>query len=332
MFRSANLLVLPAFVALIGGLVFLSAQGQEAEPLDRAAWGEDHVGKALPDYITGDECLFCHRFDIGETWGEEPHAMTVRVAAVSTDSINELSKVPALKALAEETAYVMGRDKSHRFLRRGQGYGKVGIASVGLTPAAGDRPASLVHAEDASWDEEKFAQSCAGCHMTAVITERLAFQAASIDCYSCHGSVTLDHTTDTEVMLLSRKRKDPANVVASICAQCHLRGGKSGSTGLPYPNQFVPGDNLFKDFVVDLSDQHIATLNPGDRHIFENVRDIVVRGETRVTCLDCHEVHRHSSEIHGILRNRESCQTCHFATGPKSAVIEYEMHSEVCEY
>jgi len=68
------------------------------------------------------------------------------------------------------------------------------------------------------------------------------FSAFGHDCYVCHGAVDLNHTGDTRLMLLSKKRRDGPEVVASICAQCHLRGGKSKSTGLPYPNQFVAGD------------------------------------------------------------------------------------------
>ena len=39
------------------------------EQLDPAAWGSDHVGKPVPEYVTGDECLFCHRDDVGPTLG-----------------------------------------------------------------------------------------------------------------------------------------------------------------------------------------------------------------------------------------------------------------------
>ena len=28
--------------------------------LDPAGWGKDHVGSPVPEYVTGDECLFCH--------------------------------------------------------------------------------------------------------------------------------------------------------------------------------------------------------------------------------------------------------------------------------
>src|SRR2546425_7148381 len=45
--------------------------GPASEPprkLDPAAWGSDPVDKAVPESITGDECLFCHRVQIGPAW------------------------------------------------------------------------------------------------------------------------------------------------------------------------------------------------------------------------------------------------------------------------
>src|SRR5438128_2565485 len=80
-------------------------------------------------------------------------------------------------------------------------------------------------------EEEKFADACAGCHTTAVEAKTRAFSALSLDCYVCHGDVPLQHSKDTALVHLSKKRQDPARVVTSICAQCHVRTGKSRSTG-----------------------------------------------------------------------------------------------------
>ena len=52
--------------------------------------------------------------------------------------------------------------------------------------------------------------------------------------------------------LLSRARESNAAEITSICGSCHLRGGRSRTTGLPYPAGFVAGADLFKDFEVDL--------------------------------------------------------------------------------
>ena len=38
---------------------------------------------------------------------------------------------------------------------------------------------------------------------------------------------------------------------------------ESKSSGLVHPNNFVVGDDLFKDYQVDFS--NLAALNPGDR-------------------------------------------------------------------
>ncbi|MBI3735318.1 hypothetical protein HY256_02255, partial [Candidatus Sumerlaeota bacterium] len=166
----------------------------------------------------------------------------------------------------------------------------------------------------------------------AVETESRGFAAFSLDCYACHGSITLNHTNDTSLMLLSKKREDPARVIASACGQCHLRGGKSKSTGLPYPNQFIAGDNLFKDYEADFSDVHIAQLNPADRHIYRNIRDIVLKGEEGLTCLNCHQVHENSSVKHKGVKKSEICLDCHLPEGPKKKLVEYEVHSEACGY
>src|SRR5205807_2128167 len=154
--------------------------------------------------------------------------------------------------------------------------------------------------------------ACAGCHATAVDVKERSFAARSLDCYVCHGEVVLEHSKNTALVHLSRKRKDDARVVTSICAQCHIRTGKSRSTGLPYANNFVAGDNLFRDFQVDFSDTALAKLNPGDRHVLENIRDVVILGKEEITCLSCHEVHKQSSKKHHIVAGGggDSCLHC----------------------
>jgi len=118
---------------------------------------------------------------------------------------------------------------------------------VAATFGRGKR-ARLEHQENPHWDGDKFAKSCAGCHTTAVNPDTQAFSTVSIDCYSCHGAVGTEHATEPELMPLAKARKDSPAAVTSICASCHVRFGKSRSTGLPYPANYVPGDNLFQDF------------------------------------------------------------------------------------
>ena len=55
-------------------------------------------------------------------------------------------------------------------------------------------------------------------------------------------------------------RRDDVRAITSICAQCHVRFGKSRSTGLPYANNFIAGDNLFQDFAADFAKVDDANL------------------------------------------------------------------------
>jgi hypothetical protein len=65
-----------AGAATLAGLWLVASQVTSADGparIDPAAWGSDHVGKPVPEYVTGDECLFCHREKVGPTWGANRH-------------------------------------------------------------------------------------------------------------------------------------------------------------------------------------------------------------------------------------------------------------------
>lgn len=316
-----------------------AAQPSAEEPRDPAAWGDDHVGKSLPDYMTGEECLFCHRDKIGPTWQENRHYLSFGLHDSTPEAMAALQANQTTKPLAADVQYVMGGEVATRFLKRSEAYGKLDLLSAACitkqVPGDKDKQqqCTLAGADDAHWNPTKFADSCVGCHATAVDAESRAYASVGFDCYVCHGDVDPEHADDTSLVHLSKERDDSAAVVVSICGQCHIRTGTSRSTELPYPNQFVAGDNLFRDFAVDFSDEALAKLNPGDRHVLENVRDVVIQGQTRVTCLSCHNIHEQSSRKHQrISRSRHLCVTCHYPTGPKSKLKAYEVHSETCEY
>jgi predicted CXXCH cytochrome family protein len=101
------------------------------------------------------------------------------------------------------------------------------------------------------------------------------------------------------------------------------------STGLPYPANFVVGDDLFKDYEADYS--KLDQLNPGDRHVVRNVMDVVKNGSD-VTCLSCHRVHDSSTQKHRLVLTSAACLDCHNAEGPKKNVKTYKVHSKLCEY
>jgi predicted CXXCH cytochrome family protein len=310
----------------------ISVSSQQTKPeqaaLDPASWGANHVGKPIPEYVHGDECLFCHRNTIGVTWQKNAHGVTVRQAEDAPELQTLARKLPELSSMVSEIGYFLGSRHRVRFLKK-SGYGKFSILNVqavlglnALDKTIGDSP---------SWDREKFGARCAGCHATAVDASTNAFAAFGIDCYACHGDATLEHTKNTSLMWLSKKRRDDARAITSICAQCHIRFGKSRSTGLPYANNFIGGDNLFQDFAVDFAKVGDETLNPADRHVLRNIRDVAVRGDLSTFCLTCHDVHVSSTARHSQARRSAICADCH-GTKFTPQVKPFEVHSALCEY
>jgi predicted CXXCH cytochrome family protein len=328
--RIVRLVIIAAALAALTGFT-LSVQSQQPKPeqtvVDPAAWGGNHVGKPIPEYVHGDECLFCHRNTIGVTWQKNAHGLAVRQGEDAPELQTLAGKVPELSTVMSEIGYFLGSRHRVRFLKK-SGYGKFSILNLQAVLGAN---VIAKASESPSWDKEKFGVRCAGCHATAVDAKTNSFAAFGIDCYACHGLATLDHSKDTSLMWLSKKRRDDARAITSICAQCHVRFGKSRSTGLPYANNFIAGDNLFQDFAVDFAKVDDETLSPADRHVLRNVRDVAVGGGTSTFCLTCHDVHVSSTSRHSQARRGAICADCH-GTKFTPQVKPYEVHSALCEY
>jgi hypothetical protein len=304
---------------------------QEVSRLDPVRWGSDHAGKPVPAFTSGDECLFCHRMDVGPGWSANRHGQTVRSVDPGTKGLQALAKAPELKALAAEVELLLGGSNRMRFLKRSAEHGKLDLLSVEWTPEKSEAEGKLVSTERPHWDSHTFGSRCAGCHATGVDSKKQTFAAASLDCFVCHGEVSDKHTTQGSLVLLSPKRTDSPAAITSVCAQCHLRTGTSRSSGLPYPNNFVAGDNLFRDFQVDLSDAAIDKLNPADRHVQQNVRDVILLGNERVTCLTCHSAHRQTVKQHHRVAESAICANCHNPSS-KRIRVPFEVHSTTCGY
>src|SRR5215471_8822044 len=303
-----------------------TAQGD----IDPTAWGGNHVGKPIPEYVHGDECLFCHRNDIGTTWQKNAHGVTVRQGEDAPELQAIVRKQPALSSMATQIEYFLGSRHRVRFLKK-DGYGKFALLNTQAVLGPDNQVDKWIEVDKLSWDKERFGNRCAGCHATGVDPTAKTFTAFGLECYACHGDVTLEHTKNTSLMWLSKKRRDDARAITSICAQCHLRLGKSRSTGLPYPNNFIAGDNLFQDYEVDFAKVEDESLNPGDRHILRNVRDVVLRGQLTTTCLTCHKLHANSTAMHLAAAAGPICADCHGAKFT-AAVKPSSVHSSLCEY
>ena len=321
--------VIAAFACTIGGPV-RSAATQEVKKLDPSAWGSDHAGKPVPEYVHGDECLFCHRNDIGPGWQRNAHGIALRQDEDALD-FAALVKAPGAPKAASEAGYFLGSRHRIRLLKKA-GYGKFTLFTAQAVLGQDHKLQKWINAESPEWDNNKFADRCAGCHTTGVDASTKAFSGFGLDRYTCHGVVDLDHTKDTSLIWLSKKRRKDTVAITSICASCHLRDAKSRSTGLPYPNNFVVGDNLFKDLNVDFSKADDETLNAGDRHIYRTVRDIVVNGADVPSCLSCHQVHANTSVKHKLPPRSPICFDCHNAEGPLKNTKPYTVKSVVCEY
>ena len=325
--------IVAVIASLAAAIVIASTSAQDRTP-DPGAWGSDHVNKPLPMYTTGEECLFCHREKVGNTLSTEAHAQTMRVVQAVSPTLRALLASEDAASFAGETTYVLGGSQVRRFLKPNGAYGQFALHAAKWTPGE-EGEAGMLTGADGAWDNDRFAQRCAGCHATAVETEYHAVSAASLDCFVCHGDTPQGHQNKPERALFAAKREREPLVEISICAQCHLRGGSSRSSGLPYPNQFVPGDNLFRDFEVDLSSETIAAMNAGDRHIFENVRAVLFGGVLDLTCTSCHDIHDQSSRKHRILKRLQRdayCRICHDNLEDYSSLVGYDVHSDLCEY
>lgn len=241
----------------IAALLLTSLGAAAAERGSAAA-----LAQSIAAYPTGDSCLFCHRDDIGPTWLDNAHAWTVRPAG----------EPPQAGPLPPDATHVIGNE--HFRALKQNGYGRFALLTVGRT----------------SWQSDVFEKQCAGCHTTAVNPMTGEFSSIGLDCYACHGNVPEDHATRKGAALLSRSRPDPDREVISICGSCHLRGGHSKTSGRPYPYAYVAGDDLFRDFEVDLRLDRKAPLDSSDSHVYLKTRAVLEGGSDK-SCADCHRIH-----------------------------------------
>lgn len=326
-----RLLILPALA-----LILRQAVAEDLVRAEASTAGSSHVGKPLPDYLTGDECLFCHRNPVGSTWNINEHQKTLRPTAAVPEIEAMLRSHPNLQAFADQIRFVLGNERQIRLLKKSEKYGQLDILSAVLQPNQ-DGGAELVNQAPFHWDKETFGQRCAGCHATAVDSRTQAFSATGIDCYACHGVVDLKHAKDTSLVFLSKKRKDPPSVIASTCGQCHIRTGKSKASGLPYANNHVVGDKLFADFDVDLSLEALAAAPPRERHILANIRDSLhsqkqPAANQSASCLSCHNVHRASVRKHRKIAPSDYCHICHQPPNMELTYNRKEKHHALCGY
>src|SRR6516225_7576384 len=112
------------FLSFLSVLSVPSVVGFFLDQKDPAAWGSDHVRKPVPEYVTGDECLFCHRNDIGPAWAKNAHQLTIREPEANSSALAALKKSPDTAALADNVKLFLGGNKVVRFVKKSKDYGK----------------------------------------------------------------------------------------------------------------------------------------------------------------------------------------------------------------
>src|SRR5262249_16085542 len=120
------------------------SSAEPAKKRDPAAWGSDHVGKPLPEFVTGDECLFCHRNDIGPFWPKNRHQLTLREASADAPALVALKKETGLKERAAEVKYLLGGNRRQRFLKSAEAYGRLEMLSAEWAPAGEGKTGKLL--------------------------------------------------------------------------------------------------------------------------------------------------------------------------------------------
>src|SRR5260370_34744056 len=103
------------------GWTLLCIAAAVAQTRNPAAWGGDHVGKPLPEHVHGDESLFCHRNDIGQTWQKNTHGVSLRSREDGEELVQKLNP-------PNEDEVFLGRRHEARFLKK-DGHGKVAVLS-----------------------------------------------------------------------------------------------------------------------------------------------------------------------------------------------------------
>ncbi|MBX9654726.1 hypothetical protein K2Y11_14005 [bacterium] len=319
------------FVLSISLHPFTNTLQADAEKDDPTAWGTDHINQEVPEYTTGGECLFCHRDYVGPRWPKNLHALTMRGSTPEDPAIQAITSQPNGKLLADEVTILLGARDYVRYLKKLPAYGKAATLSGTFHPKVDG--GKLDPAGEQHWDDDLFNNKCAGCHATAVDPETAGFGSPGLDCFVCHGIVEAEHAGKPEITFFSPRRKDAPRAEVATCSQCHLRGGIAKSNGRPYPNNFVPEDNLLRDFEVDFSEQNLAQMDVIERHIFANARDVLVGNKIDVTCTSCHSIHGESTKKHTELSETNDCKICH---EPGKAMSDVKLpktrHNKTCQY
>jgi hypothetical protein len=281
---------------------------------------EDH------EFAGSQTCQPCHVQAFAD-WQGSSHATTVRPA--------DYSDVELVESFIEcgdlFFSHVLG-DRHHvRFLvedaERPPGQGRWLALPCGWD--VHEKEVTLHH--PGRWRDLPWESGCAGCHVTGFRADDHGFLELGVGCEECHGPSKRHLTEPVPGTSLSFKDSSAAEEV-SVCASCHLQGGRSRSTGLKLPPHYLAGGLLFDDYEFDWSE---LDADGGDKvldlHQKINVHAVVVEGDDGLRCTSCHALHAMTDEKHRELPRQDYCLLCHQDTSDY-ALKEYSQSCNVCEF
>lgn len=193
-----------------------------------AAWAQ------TPDFVHGEECLFCHRNNIGSSWQRNAHNVTTRQVEGSDEVVLGRHGTRRLEKTGyNRLAFIDGKSSTDFNRTCAQchttavdpadfTYAYLGIdcyachGSVDLKHSA--REATVPLGKRAGLDARAAAEICAACHLRGEAPEltpadthvyRAVRDGVCLNCHSIHGNGTDRHR----------------RVLASeICNDCHIAG------------------------------------------------------------------------------------------------------------
>jgi hypothetical protein len=139
------------------------------------------------------------------------------------------------------------------------------------------------------------------------------FEAESITCERCHGSVEA-HLRDPVPGSIINPASLPPPARASICEQCHL----AGEERVPNPGKklsdFRPGEELEEVYSVYVSADSLDPSRPGALKVISQAQQLALsacarRSNGKLWCGSCHDAHVQPAQPKPYFRQR--CLACH---------------------
>lgn len=314
-------------IALLSG-----CSSQPAAPTSSGAIpaGAVEAGASRRGYAGSASCRECHE-GVWDSWDSSLHARTVHEP---TDHETQLL-ARALLCEGLPARYVLGEKHSRRFLVPSESETGTHV----LLPCRYDvGPAAWVSLHESDWKNLSWERGCGGCHSTGFSSASLRYKDMSVGCEACHGpSSRHGDFGGPGGMAGFEKARVTAREEVTVCASCHLQGGRSRSSGLSFAADYEPGRDLFTDYEFDWSSLDSVAgevSNPIDIHQKLLIRDQAgpesrgAYGDLR--CTSCHAAHAFEHDGHVSLDRQEYCYLCHARTD--FSVKEYDQSCNVCEF